>query len=371
MKKKVISSFLVALMIAGASSISAFATMANGSILIGSKSFDLAYANDPANATEISNAIVAGGAVYVKDFSGSWIDNKTGLTVNASIIPGENTAVVMVTVKTASFGAYVTATSTQEGATQYQIFNGTTKISAIANLGIQTTIFPAKAVGDTVIIKLFNASGAIVATTNVTLVAPGSTVTTPVVEITTPVIETNISLNRTTDSLLVDETDTLIATVNPTNKAVNWTSSANNIATVDNNGKVTGVSEGTATILVTTEDGSKNASCNITVTNNQNITVNYFPELSDVPQPMNISYYKTLPLVLQSDGTYIFYCYDTSILSSDFFTYYFNLLEKNEWTFYKTGTDPSGVPYTYFVKGNYLIGISFNAQDMVIFGKIH
>ncbi|MFT5875196.1 MAG: hypothetical protein ACI8WT_004177 [Clostridium sp.] len=90
MKKKVISSFLVALMIAGASSISAFATIANGSIVIGSKSYDLAYANDTKNSTEITNAIIEGGAIYVKEFSGNWIDNKTGLTVNANIVPGEN-----------------------------------------------------------------------------------------------------------------------------------------------------------------------------------------------------------------------------------------------------------------------------------------
>ncbi|NNU76566.1 PepSY domain-containing protein [Clostridium estertheticum] len=89
MKKKVISSFLAALMIAGASSISAFAATANGSVVIGSKSFDLSYANDTKNSTEIANAIVEGGAIYVKDFSGNWIDNTTGKTVNASIIPGE------------------------------------------------------------------------------------------------------------------------------------------------------------------------------------------------------------------------------------------------------------------------------------------
>ncbi|NNU76548.1 leucine-rich repeat domain-containing protein [Clostridium estertheticum] len=90
MRKKVINSFLAALIIAGASSISAFATTDNGSVVIGTKSFDLAYANDTKNSTEITNAIVEGGEIYVKDFSGSWIDNKTGLTVNERIVPGED-----------------------------------------------------------------------------------------------------------------------------------------------------------------------------------------------------------------------------------------------------------------------------------------
>ncbi|MBU3172760.1 Ig-like domain-containing protein [Clostridium estertheticum] len=90
MKKKVINSVFVALIIAGTTSFSAFATMANGSVVIGNKSFDLAYANDIKNSTEITNAIVGGGAIYVKDFSGNWIDNTTGKTVDASIVPGEN-----------------------------------------------------------------------------------------------------------------------------------------------------------------------------------------------------------------------------------------------------------------------------------------
>ncbi|WAG56644.1 leucine-rich repeat domain-containing protein [Clostridium estertheticum] len=261
MKKKITSSFIIALMIVGASYISAFATTANGTVVIGSKSFDLAYANDVTNSTEITNAIIEGGAIYVKDFSGNWIDNTTGKIVNASIIPGENgNQVVIATVRANTFGATVNATSTQEGATQYQIFNGITKISEITNLGTNTVIFPSKIVGDTVIIKLFNVSGVIVATTNVTLVAP--------IEISPIIKVTNISLNKTTDSLTVDGTDNLIATVNPTdatNKAVNWTSSANNIATVDNNGKVTALSEGTATITATAKDGINTANCIVTV----------------------------------------------------------------------------------------------------------
>jgi len=82
-----------------------------------------------------------------------------------------------------------------------------------------------------------------------------------------PLAVTSVSLNKATDSLTVGGTDTLIATVAPsnaTNQEVTWTSSANDIATVDNTGKVTAVSAGTATITVTTLDGSKTATCAIT-----------------------------------------------------------------------------------------------------------
>ncbi|MFT5874493.1 MAG: hypothetical protein ACI8WT_003463 [Clostridium sp.] len=87
MNKKITSSVLAAVMIAGTTSFTTFAAMPEGTVVIGSKAFNLGYANNVANAEEIGNAIVAGGAVYVKGFNGDWIDNITGLVVNASVIP--------------------------------------------------------------------------------------------------------------------------------------------------------------------------------------------------------------------------------------------------------------------------------------------
>ncbi len=70
-------------------------------------------------------------------------------------------------------------------------------------------------------------------------------------------------------------TYTLNAIVEPsnaTNKNISWESSDNTIATVKN-GVITGISEGTATITVTTEDGNKTASVVVKVTGNSNIKV--------------------------------------------------------------------------------------------------
>lgn len=78
---------------------------------------------------------------------------------------------------------------------------------------------------------------------------------------------TGVTLNKETTSIFVGDTETLTATVAPdnaTNKAVTWSSSNENVATVAN-GVVTGVAAGTATITVTTEDGEKTASCVVTV----------------------------------------------------------------------------------------------------------
>ena len=80
---------------------------------------------------------------------------------------------------------------------------------------------------------------------------------------------TGVTLDKTTAELTVGETATLTATVVPedaTNQKVTWTSSDTSVATVDENGVVTAVANGTTTITATTEDGGFTASCTVTVT---------------------------------------------------------------------------------------------------------
>lgn len=79
---------------------------------------------------------------------------------------------------------------------------------------------------------------------------------------------TSVTLNKTELDLIVDATEQLTATVLPndaTNKNVSWSSNNTAVATV-NNGLVTAVAAGNATITVTTEDGNKTATCTISVT---------------------------------------------------------------------------------------------------------
>ncbi|MBS7342631.1 MAG: Ig-like domain-containing protein, partial [Parabacteroides sp.] len=80
---------------------------------------------------------------------------------------------------------------------------------------------------------------------------------------------TGVTLEPTSLSLFTGDTAPLTATVQPsdaTNQNVTWKSSNTEVATVDANGKVTAVGEGNATITVTTVDGSKTATCIVTVT---------------------------------------------------------------------------------------------------------
>ena len=80
---------------------------------------------------------------------------------------------------------------------------------------------------------------------------------------------TGVTLDQSTLSLEVGGTATLTATVEPsdaTDTSVTWSSDNADVATVDQKGKVTAKAAGTANITVTTTDGSKTATCAVTVT---------------------------------------------------------------------------------------------------------
>ena len=101
-------------------------------------------------------------------------------------------------------------------------------------------------------------------TTTTTTVAPTTTTT------TTAIAVTGVTLDKSTLSLVVGATGNLVATIAPSNasyKAVSYKSSDEEVATVDNTGKVTAVKAGTAEITVESlMDGSKTAKCELTVT---------------------------------------------------------------------------------------------------------
>ena len=79
-----------------------------------------------------------------------------------------------------------------------------------------------------------------------------------------------ITLNKAETSISVGNSETLTATVAPenaANKALNWASSDEDVATVAPDGTVTAVKAGAATITATAADGSgKSAVCKVTVT---------------------------------------------------------------------------------------------------------
>lgn len=145
----------------------------------------------------------------------------------------------------------MTATITPSGATNQKV----TWISsnpAVASIDPNTGAIKALANGQTIITVTTEDGGKMSRCT---------------VTVTTGVA--SVSLNKTTLVVGKGAILPLTATVNPStasNKAVTWTTSNKNVATVDANGKVKGVSKGTANITVISKDNAAAKSvCAVTV----------------------------------------------------------------------------------------------------------
>jgi uncharacterized protein YjdB len=116
----------------------------------------------------------------------------------------------------------------------------------------------------------------------------------------------SVSVSPTTLDLNVKEEATLTATVLPeeaSDKTVTWSSSAPAIATVDANGKVTGVAKGTATITATTTDGGKTATCAVTVKDVITYSLALTPATAEINAGATQTYTATLTTVKNGETT--------------------------------------------------------------------
>ncbi len=87
---------------------------------------------------------------------------------------------------------------------------------------------------------------------------------------TKPVAVTAVSLNKSKLELSVGDKEKLVVTISPgnaTNKSVAWSSSNTSVVTVQN-GEVTAIKAGSATVTVKSVDGGKSATCEVTVKEN-------------------------------------------------------------------------------------------------------
>jgi hypothetical protein len=165
----------------------------------------------------------------------------TGVTLSES-------AIELVVGGTATLRATVTPNDADNQTVTWASSN--TGVATVSNAGVVTAV------------------SAGTATITVTTADGGRTATATVTVNTPTVSATGVTLNEAELELIIGDTETLIATVlpeNATNKNVTWSSSDDEIATVDDDGVVTAVSAGTATITVTTEDGDFTATCDVTV----------------------------------------------------------------------------------------------------------
>lgn len=98
-----------------------------------------------------------------------------------------------------------------------------------------------------------------------------------------PVSVKGVSLDKTTLTLLEGSEERLACTVSPANAAdrsVDWVSSDPHVASVDQDGKVVGMSRGDAVITVITRDGSHAASCAVQVREITECIDLYFPSIT-------------------------------------------------------------------------------------------
>ena len=199
--------------------------------------------------------VSAGSAtITVKTKDGAKIAT-CNVTVKNSVIPVtgvtlNKTALSLVTGTSESLVATISPSNATNKDVEWTSSN--TNVATVDTTGKVTGVSAGSA---TITVK--TKDGAKIATCNVT-------VKNPVISVT------GVTLNKTALSLVTGTSESLVATISPsnaTNKDVEWTSSNTNVATVDTTGKVIGVSAGSATITVKMKDGSKVATCNVTVKN--------------------------------------------------------------------------------------------------------
>lgn len=154
--------------------------------------------------------------------------------------------------------ATLTATIKPDNATNKSVewSSSDTSIASVSEEGVVKAIAPGNAV-----ITATTVDGGLTASCEVAVIVP----------------VTGVKLNKSSVEITEDASETLTATFEPenaTNQSVTWKTSDKNIATVTQNGIVTGKDVGTVQITVTTKDGGYTASCNVTVKDKTSGTVN-------------------------------------------------------------------------------------------------
>ena len=178
-------------------------------------------------------------------------------------------------------GCTVTVKQKEIAITGISLNKSTTSLTEGESETLTATITPSNATGDKTVkwsssnetvaavdsngkVTAKKAGTAVITATSSNGKTAGCTVTVKQKEI----VITGISLNKSTTSLTEGESETLTATITPSNatgdKTVKWSSSNETVAAVDSNGKVTAKKAGTAVITATSSNG-KTASCTVTV----------------------------------------------------------------------------------------------------------
>lgn len=232
-------------------------------LTVGSTDTLIATVNPP-TATNQSVTWMSTNTNIVNVFNGVVMAVSPGTAmITVYTADGSKSASCMVIVNEA-----VTSISLNKTSEELTLFGNDTLIATVKQGGTATSQIVNWTSSDSSVVVVNNgliigvgAGSAIITATTV----DGGNVASCYVKVSSPLI--SINLNKVSDYLTVGGSDTLIASVNPstaTNQSVTWTSSDANIVQV-NEGTIIAVSAGVATIIATTADGSKTATCTVTV----------------------------------------------------------------------------------------------------------
>ena len=221
------------------------------------------------------------------DKSVTWSSNNTSVATvsNSGVVTAKKAGSATITVKTNNGGKTATCSVTVRAAEVSVTGVSLDKTSLTMTEGetqtLTATVSPSNATDKSVTWSSNNTSVATVSSSGVvTAVKAGSstitvktnnggkTATCSVTVNAAEVSVTGISLNESSLTMTEGETQTLTATIYPSNatdKSVTWSSNNPSIATVSNSGVVMAVKAGNATITVKTNNGGKTATCSVTV----------------------------------------------------------------------------------------------------------
>ena len=190
-------------------------------------------------------------------------------------------ATITVTTEDGGFKASCTVTVAAPGVSGVSLDQNDVSLSVGESVTLSATVSPDNASDRSVSWSSSDSSVATVSDKGAVKAVGGGTATITVTtndggysasctaRVSKPVIEvTGVSLDADDVSLSVGESFGLTATVKPSDaadKGVSWSSSDSSVASVNGSGSVVAKGKGTATIIVTTDDGGYSASCTVRV----------------------------------------------------------------------------------------------------------
>lgn len=246
---------------------------------------------------------------YATDWNVSWSSSNSSIViVNDGLVKAisEGTAIVTATTRDGGFTASCTVyvTPNEIPAEEVEINPQTLTLNVGDSWTLDYTVYPINSTewqidwsSSDPSVAIIDSDGTIYAISKGEAIISASVngyVDSCVVTVIVPVTDVTLNLNR----LIMEPGDTAVLTAtiipeNASNLKTNWTSSDRSVVTVDTQGIVTAISDGYATITVTTDDGNYIATCRVTVGANipvTGITMNSGSETMNVGDWFELTY---------------------------------------------------------------------------------